>query len=372
MAKFSNNIPFVLAVVVIVPYLGETITASPTNSPIFNSGIVINNNNNMFANRFDWIVGLKPENNSAETKPPVTTSCSEDTGIVTVTENLTNVVKAQGQTCTIKIPKQEGICQIRVDFIDFNILDSNSNGDCPKDSVTFSGASNLPPEGFTLCGKASGQHLYMHYGDCESLTIRSNLGQIGSNYNFHITMIKCNSPERAPDGCTQYYSGPMSTVMSFNYPNQQLNNQNYSVCVNSGYTGNSITWTACTPPASGPKTSFSISGDFSRCSYPCASLTNCPTDYVLIPPGNIRCGLNWTDFVTSTVKPFLLYVNYDEAEEPSIPPLNPETGRPLGFICAMPDLAGKCSEGGSCIAPAYMADLIDYGNRGFCLNYAVA
>jgi hypothetical protein len=245
------------------------------------------------------------------------------------------------------------------------------------DSVVFSGASNLP-NGLTLCGKAAGQHLYMHYGDSESLSISPNLMNSGSNYDFQITMIKCTSPERAPDGCTQYYPTPRGTVMSFNYPTQQLNNERYSVCVKSS-TGNSITWTACPAPVmNGENTSFSISKDISGIppGTPLPALsgsTDCPLDYILIPPGEIRCGLSWTGQVTSSVKPFSLYVNFDESEIPPIPDFNPETGCPLGFTCETPDpVTMICPDVSTCTAPGYMADLIDNGNTGFCLMYAVA
>lgn len=63
------------------------------------------------------------------------------------------------ESCRFEVPRQDGVCQIRLDFVDFSIdqgPDAQTFGDCSTDTLTISGASNsvVGP----LCGDLRGQH----------------------------------------------------------------------------------------------------------------------------------------------------------------------------------------------------------------------
>ena len=60
------------------------------------------------------------------------------------------------------MPRSESICQIRIDFLDFE-LDGGSQIDKPydRDSVTVMGTGGLSLGVGSLCGFNTGQHLYL-------------------------------------------------------------------------------------------------------------------------------------------------------------------------------------------------------------------
>jgi len=296
-----------------------------------------------------------------------TVGCSGINDTTTITTRSTRVVGFAQQNCQpncqIKIPRQQGVCQLRVDFLNFTVGAAQSDGTCGDDTVSIHGAVNLA-SGLTLCGQAKNQHLYLHYGDGDScsITITTHLETLGSLYDLEITMIDCDSADKAPTGCTQYFKSPAGQVQSFNYPAQQLNDQRYSVCV--GGDGPSITWKPCGKA----NESFFITGD----PYSLVGSIqgdNCQTDYVLIPPSSILCGSAFSDSIISIATPFIMFVNFDHTEYPDIPPINPDTGCPLGYTCAADYL--PCQGGDTCYGPPFLADLIDDSNSGFCLKYSI-
>lgn len=87
--------------------------------------------------------------------------CSGNGEIDKITVNGTHLIDPDkfSESCRYEIPRQEGICQIRLDFIDFKIeqgQDAADIGDCNVDTFSVSGASNgiVGP----LCGDLTGQH----------------------------------------------------------------------------------------------------------------------------------------------------------------------------------------------------------------------
>jgi hypothetical protein len=51
-------------------------------------------------------------------------------------------------------------------------------------------------------------------------------------WSIKVTQIACDSPMRAPDGCTQYFFGDTGTVQTYNFDGgQHLANQRQSICV---------------------------------------------------------------------------------------------------------------------------------------------
>lgn len=62
---------------------------------------------------------------------------------------------------TFLSPQQKDVCQLRLDFKDFNLAQPMvgimpDQGKCVTDMMTITGAQNL--ERFGLCGNATGQH----------------------------------------------------------------------------------------------------------------------------------------------------------------------------------------------------------------------
>merc|ERR1712088_278003 len=87
-----------------------------------------------------------------------------------------------------------------------------------------------------------GQHLYIDAGRgtataAATLTFVTTTAGTGQ-WRIKVSQIECNSANRAPDGCLQYFTEPMSTVQSFNFGDGAgdcmtgciTQNQNYEVC----------------------------------------------------------------------------------------------------------------------------------------------
>lgn len=91
----------------------------------------------------------------------VNKACTGNGNIDTVTVNGTHLVQPAMPTefCRYEIPRQDGVCQVRLDFNEFNIDqgdDAVRFGECNSDTFTVSGMSN--PFGGPLCGDLKGQH----------------------------------------------------------------------------------------------------------------------------------------------------------------------------------------------------------------------
>ena len=95
------------------------------------------------------------------------------------------------------VARQPNICQIRLDFLKFD-LDRPRTGICENDRFVVSGqASNsiVPP----LCGYNSGQHLYidLDQGNLGPITLNViTIGQRPRLFDIRVTYIHCNSPHR--------------------------------------------------------------------------------------------------------------------------------------------------------------------------------
>ncbi|XP_071044046.1 uncharacterized protein [Parasteatoda tepidariorum] len=143
-------------------------------------------------------------------------------------------------TCTISLyrPPRVPICQVRLDFLEFDITKPTS-GDCLDDQLTITG-SNVNSPIPVLCGRNAGQHVYIDVDNSVGpvqLTV-STKGVGRRKWNIKSSFIECANPSRAPPNCLQYYTGPEGRFSSFNYvPGESsaqsggyLNNQNYAIC----------------------------------------------------------------------------------------------------------------------------------------------
>merc|ERR1712109_174671 len=141
-------------------------------------------------------------------------------------------------TCIFTVtPLSTDICQLRLDFDDFDLVDA-TGGAC-TDSFTMGGPTGLNP--MDLCGTLTGMHVYIEQGRVSTATtLTFNLASTtGVKWKTKVTQIECSNHMRAPEGCNQYFTGTGGTFQSYNYPTLQINNRIYSYCIRreKGYCG---------------------------------------------------------------------------------------------------------------------------------------
>ncbi|XP_076045415.1 uncharacterized protein LOC143027768 [Oratosquilla oratoria] len=161
-------------------------------------------------------------------------------------------------TCTHTVVRSSNnICQLRLDLVPMNVNGPDANGLCATDFLTVTGGtSNVP----MICGANANQHMYVDL-DPSGGAIKVQVDRAGAaaagadrSWNIKIAQIPCNSRNRAPTGCLQYFTTTSGTVSSFNYQTtspkaadntpgtHQLANHDYSICIEpaAGYCG--IQW----------------------------------------------------------------------------------------------------------------------------------
>ncbi|CAL8125645.1 unnamed protein product [Orchesella dallaii] len=310
-------------------------------------------------------------------------SCGSDqSGDVIVRENSTELKSSAGGSCRYVLAKARGICQVRLDFTEFEFGSGLPTGDCSTTKISISGGINLPQGSLDLCGNFKGQHLYLNYGAADKIYISSSSPAVDTdNYNIRVSYIRCESRQIVPSHCTQYYTGAEGEIRSINFPHQQLNNQDYTVCIadpraagarNGRQISNParIQWETCgTDPEN-----FRISGKEGDA--PVTNPSECVTDYIQIFGGNRQCGNTFSpEEVTTT--PYLLQVKFDDAESKT-PEAVIIVKKPAGLVdCSeLNEADTTCSEetpGGTtcvCIRVSGTPDL-DENNTGFCLKYKI-
>ncbi|XP_042869488.1 uncharacterized protein LOC122251538 isoform X2 [Penaeus japonicus] len=230
--------------------------------------------------------------------------------------------------CTLTVNRvNANICQLRLDFIFFELSQPDAIGQCSVDFFTVQGMPTM------ICGSNTNQHMYVNVdpnGGAIKLTVdRSAAAAMNRQWNIKVSQIECNSRFKAPKGCLQYFTETSGSVSSFNYGTsllsgtRQIRNMDYGVCLlpPDGYCG--IIWERDATNIN----SFTVTGaldalDPKLIGTPYAVGRNCTTDYVIIPGGvedtglqNDRfCGLGFPNSVTSYAKPYILYVKTDGDE----------------------------------------------------------
>jgi hypothetical protein len=170
----------------------------------------------------------------------------------TVTQNCTFIENPGFPTahtgtgaCVFDVTRmQSDICQIRLDFTQTLLAAPvSTTGVCTDDTLVFTpGATKLVTgvsQPANLCGKLTGQHLYMDAGTANTAAkLTFNIKTASTqNWRIKVSQIECSSRNKAPNGCLQYFTGTRNTVTSFNYdglstckPTCNLKGQDYSVC----------------------------------------------------------------------------------------------------------------------------------------------
>nr|XP_023015446.1 uncharacterized protein LOC111504952 [Leptinotarsa decemlineata] len=149
--------------------------------------------------------------------------------------------------CTMTIQRcNPDICQVRIDFLNFNLAQPNAMGVCNSDALFVTGGGGSVP---VICGENTGQHIYVDFNGNDTInliiTTSATGPSLGRVWNFLVTQIACACPTRAPSGCLQFFNTTTGTVSSFNYGvgsnvidpttglpgTRQLVNENYGICV---------------------------------------------------------------------------------------------------------------------------------------------
>ena len=237
--------------------------------------------------------------------------------------------------CTITVQRcNSNICQLRLDFLEFNLAPPNSSGICDLDLLLVSSSGSRIPR---ICGENANQHVYVDFNNDTPImiSIDTNTGYpTDRRWNIRIQQLPCDATYKAPNGCLQYYDSVTGTITSFNYGTtqnpreppigtRQIANTNYGVCIRMAQGYCAIEWSQTN------SNSFTVSGDTSAfdstligTQYAAVQGINCTKDFVIIPHpfqngvavGTERfCG---NGFITKTSfsKPFVLYVVTDGDE----------------------------------------------------------
>lgn len=239
--------------------------------------------------------------------------------------------------CTLTVNHaNKNVCQVRLDFMELELAQPDTHGNCNVDFLTVTGGASSVPR---ICGSNSGQHMYIDVDPtCSALKVTVDRSVTPPDlrwWNIKVTQIPCDSEDRAPTGCLQYYTESSGYVKSFNFDhynsfNRSVNSEiaklNYGVCIKpeEGYCG--IMWERVTAFGNN---AFTLSGNVQATDPTLVGTAGagatgaaCTTDYVIIPGGvdnnqnsaDRFCGLGFPDSVTSTMKPFVMYVHTDADE----------------------------------------------------------
>ncbi|TRY77993.1 hypothetical protein TCAL_11893 [Tigriopus californicus] len=168
------------------------------------------------------------------------------------TESVTYVKSDPSKTtenCDVTIKTRLGACQLRVDFLEFDLPKPFQSGVCSPNNSLEIVQTGLKPFVFGkgnsfFCGVNSGNHFYLPITKRNELIhfkLRNSAAQRPYNYNIRITQVDCRSglaemrALRAPDGCTQWFTSHRGGLASYNYDGTAPISpaQTYSACFNS-------------------------------------------------------------------------------------------------------------------------------------------
>jgi len=191
----------------------------------------------------------------------------------------------EASPCQLNVCKcSTDICQIRLDFETFDIdqpvstdlqdATPSSKTQCQTAKFYAQTDSGTSP---VICGTNTNQHMLLEADDsCNALTFVWTGSSTTRKWNIKISQISCYEPWKAPEGCTQYFTGSTGTVKSYNYDGGvQLADQSYVNCIRQeeGY---------CSIGYSSSTTTFKVSGTTAD-SPQIMKGDECTTDYVFIP-----------------------------------------------------------------------------------------
>jgi len=158
--------------------------------------------------------------------------------------------------CLFRVNLLEGVCQLRLDFIEFS-LKNKTNGACDrKNRLTVSSPMKrayVPAE--TFCGQIEDtknpvrtdlNHIYIHMDevplDTKYMEIPSKkdpyidfkvrVNDFDSKWNLRISQVMCDgAPLQAPSGCSQYYTSINGTIGSMDIVDRSESSVQMSACI---------------------------------------------------------------------------------------------------------------------------------------------
>jgi len=133
------------------------------------------------------------------------------------------------------------ICYLRLDFETFTIIGPADaaevmGGKCASDTfkITNPTMEFIP----TICGKNTGQHMYIDFGTDIADTVTLNFAFTGTStvrtWEIKTSQIECSSALRPPAGCLQYFTTLSGRITTFNFLDDtttHLASQDYNICV---------------------------------------------------------------------------------------------------------------------------------------------
>lgn len=167
----------------------------------------------------------------------------------TISENRTYLrnpsfpaVYSETSSITYTINKcSSDICQFRLDFESFTTLGPTSSleatgGACVDTFTTVLSSSFAVP---VICGKNTGQHMYLHVGNEASNNAKITMAFTGAStartWEIKVTQIPCTASYRAPSGCLQYHDELSGRFTTFNFlestTKAHLASQEYNICL---------------------------------------------------------------------------------------------------------------------------------------------
>jgi len=192
---------------------------------------------------------------------------------------------------TYTINKCSGdVCAVRLDFETMTIAGPattlETTGTC-TDSFVATGTSGLSTP--VICGKNTGQHIYMEMGnsgstDTATLAFTFSGTSTIRTWEIKATQIPCGSSYRQPEGCLQYHTTLTGRFQTFNFEEStdpvHLANQDYGICIRQedGYC--CIQYTLCSDT-----NSFSLGAPAATATQD----TNCALDWVGIAGVSATC-----------------------------------------------------------------------------------
>merc|ERR1712117_530566 len=137
------------------------------------------------------------------------------------------------------------VCQIRFDFITASVTAPAAAagagvaiGDCATDSISI----NTPTRTALQTGVLAGQHLIVEVApgtNAMAATLNIDTGAVAGNRMWKILVkcVECDSADRAPMGCNQFFTDASGRISSFNGPqaitdgtHMLLENLEYTIC----------------------------------------------------------------------------------------------------------------------------------------------
>jgi len=159
---------------------------------------------------------------------------TQNTSYITNPTYPTAMTATSDTTCAYTVtPLSTDICQLRLDFVDFDIADTtDGSAACVDSFVVTSGSGRTYP---TQCGTLTGQHLYTETGRVTSgqtltFTIKATTGS--GKWKILVRQIECSATWKAPNDCSQYFTGLSGSLKSPNFGGgTQLWSQDLTYCI---------------------------------------------------------------------------------------------------------------------------------------------